>query len=159
MVFGFEVNSILMVLGLLLIIYVLYADARGDRTAEELAKGAVLDVKGELKSEISARGGELDELQLEVLALKKEYDAHLAELAKAGGDMSSIVSDLNRRVETLEKRPAATRPPSPIKVEPVTVEPVTLQIEVSYPPVREKKPSVKKQLEPARRAIRKAVGR
>lgn len=123
--FGLEVNTVLSIVALLIIVYVLFKDARDDKTAGESAKAAVSDALGEIHS----RAGELEELQKEVFDFKKASGENVVGFMGEDKRLSAEIEALKLKVEALEMRPGATLPPSPIRVEPVRV-----KVEMVYPP-------------------------
>lgn len=143
--FGLEVNTVLSIVALLIIVYVLFKDARDDKTAGEAAKAAVLEVRGEVNS----RSGELEELQKEVFDFKSVYGGDSASLRQHSHRIEAELSALKLKVEALEMRPVAGPPPLPTKVEPIRVAPVKVEVELRYPqrPVRPDLSEAKRQLE------------
>ena len=143
--FGLEVNTVLSIVALLIIVYVLFKDARDDRTAGEAAKAAVLEVRGEVNS----RSGELEELQKEVFDFKRVSAGNVVLFSEEDRKLAAEISALKLKVDALEMRPVATLPPLPTKVEPIRVAPVKVEVELRYPqrPARPDLSAAKRQLE------------
>lgn len=143
--FGLEVNTVLSIVALLIIVYVLFKDARDDKTAGESAKAAVSDALGEIHS----RAGELEELQKEVFDFKKASGENVVGFMGEDKRLSAEIEALKLKVEALEMRPGATLPPLPTKVEPIRVAPVKVEVELRYPqrPARPDLSAAKRQLE------------
>lgn len=150
--FGLEMNTLLSVMALLIIVYVLYRDAKDDKTAGEVAKSAVSDIRGEVNS----RAVEMEELQKEVHDFKQLVEHNMDGFVSEDQRLTSEVEALKLKVGALEmRRPSAAA----FKVEPIKVEPVVVSVKMLYPKRQASvpQPPPKIDLEPARKQIEKTV--
>lgn len=152
--FGLDLTVVLTIVALGLIIFVLYHDAKDDKTASEVAVEKIQELRGEVHS----RAGELDELQI----------AHdrLEHIVKNNGEATlsmdqRLTAELNAmklKLEALEVAVKAKKADSAkILIDPIKVEPVQVKVAILYPKMR---PEARKKvdLEPVRRKVKKITG-